>query len=105
MAGDADPSSGYSVRVDGSATVIGGTSAVAPLWAALLARINQSLGAAAGFVNPLLYSANGRTTFHDVTIGNNDGYSAGPGWDPCTGWGTPDGTRLLQVMRSVAGPP
>ena len=101
VAGDADPTTGYSVRVDGSDTVIGGTSAVAPLWAALLARINQSLGTPAGFVNPLLYSASGQATFHDVTSGNNDGYSAGPGWDPCTGWGTPDGSRLLQALRSL----
>jgi kumamolisin len=100
VAGDADPASGYSVRVDGTDTVIGGTSAVAPLWAALIARVNQSLGAAAGFLNPLLYSPNGAATFHDVTRGNNDGYSAGRGWDPCTGWGTPDGSRLLDSLRS-----
>ncbi|MGA8604890.1 MAG: S53 family peptidase [Thermoplasmata archaeon] len=105
VAGDADPASGYSVRVDGTDTVIGGTSAVAPLWAALLARINQSLGAPAGYVNPLLYSPAGAATFHDVTSGNNDGYSAAPGWDPCTGWGTPDGTRLLEVLRSASTAP
>jgi kumamolisin len=104
-AGDADPASGYSVYVDGGKTVIGGTSAVAPLWAALIARINQSIGAAAGFLNPFLYSPSGVATFHDVTSGNNDGYSAGPGWDPCTGWGTPDGTRLLQNLRSQSGSP
>jgi kumamolisin len=105
VAGDADPASGYSVYVDGNKTVIGGTSAVAPLWAALIARINQSIGAAAGFLNPFLYSPNGAATFHDVTSGNNDGYSAGPGWDPCTGWGTPDGSRLLQSLRSQSPPP
>lgn len=99
VAGDADPSTGYAVRVDGLSTVIGGTSAVAPLWAALVARINQALGTPAGFLNPLLYSARGRATFRDVTSGNNDGYSAAPGWDPCTGWGTPDGSRLLQRLR------
>jgi kumamolisin len=105
VAGNADPATGYAVRVDGSDTVIGGTSAVAPLWAALLARINQSLGTPAGFVNPFLYSPDGRATFHDVTLGNNDGYSAGPGWDPCTGWGTPDGNRLLQALRSLPAAP
>jgi kumamolisin len=105
VAGDADPASGYSVRVDGSATVLGGTSAVAPLWAALLARINQSLGVPVGFVNPRLYSPAGAATFHDVTSGNNNGYSAGPGWDPCTGWGSPDGARLLQSLRGAAVPP
>ena len=53
VAGDADPESGYNVLVDGDQTVIGGTSAVAPLWAGLLARINQSLGTSVGYLNPL----------------------------------------------------
>jgi kumamolisin len=100
VAGDADPTTGYSVLLDGSETVIGGTSAVAPLWAALVARLNQALGAPVGFLNPQLYSAATRATFHDITSGNNDGYSAGPGWSPCTGWGSPDGNRLLQSLRS-----
>ncbi len=100
VAGDADPTSGYNVLVDGESTVIGGTSAVAPLWAGLLARINQLVGKPAGYLNPLLYSANVAATFHDITSGNNGGYSAGPGWDPCTGLGTPDGTRLLSALES-----
>jgi kumamolisin len=95
VAGDADPETGYNVVVDGSATVIGGTSAVAPLWAGLLARINQSLGKSVGYVNPLLYPARGQATFHDITSGNNGTYSAGPGWDACTGLGSPDGASLL----------
>jgi kumamolisin len=95
VAGDADPETGYNVVVDGSATVIGGTSAVAPLWAGLLARINQSLGKSVGYVNPLLYAAKGQATFHDITSGNNGTYSAGPGWDACTGLGSPDGATLL----------
>jgi kumamolisin len=99
VAGDADPETGYSVVVDGEQTVIGGTSAVAPLWAGLLALINQSLGANVGYVNPLLYSAKAEATFHDVTTGNNGGYSAGPGWDACTGLGSPDGTALLTALR------
>lgn len=102
VAGDADPTSGYSVLVDGSGTVLGGTSAVAPLWAALLARVNQALGTPAGFVNPLLYSPSARADFHSITSGNNDGYSAGPGWNACAGWGSPDGTRLLQTLRGPA---
>ncbi|HTX16720.1 MAG TPA: S53 family peptidase [Candidatus Baltobacteraceae bacterium] len=100
VAGDADPETGYSVIVDGEQTVIGGTSAVAPLWAGLLALINQSLGANVGYVNPLLYSAKAESSFHDVTTGNNGGYSAGPGWDACTGLGSPDGTALLTALRS-----
>jgi kumamolisin len=100
VAADADPASGYNVLVDGESTVIGGTSAVAPLWAGLLARINQLVGKPAGYLNPILYSANVATTFHDITSGNNNGYSAGPGWDPCTGLGTPDGTRLFAALKS-----
>jgi kumamolisin len=102
VSGDADPETGYSVIVDGSATVIGGTSAVAPLWAGLLARINQSLGKNVGYVNPLLYAAKSEATFHDITSGTNGTYSAGPGWDACTGLGSPDGTALLQSLGSAA---
>jgi kumamolisin len=81
--------------------VIGGTSAVAPLWAALIARLNQELGKPVGYVNPLLYAAGTASAFHDVTSGGNGGYDAGPGWDPCTGLGTPDGTALLQALRAA----
>lgn len=101
VAGDADPESGYNVVVDGRQTVIGGTSAVAPLWAGLLARINQALGKNVGYVNSLLYSASAERTFHDITSGNNGDYSAGPGWDACTGLGTPDGAALLEALRSA----
>jgi len=97
VAGDADPNTGYSVRIDGTDTVFGGTSAVAPLWAALIARLNQSAKQPLGFVNPALY-AQGETPFHDVTSGNNGAYSAGPGWDACTGLGSPNGTKLLAAI-------
>jgi len=99
VSGDADPETGYNVVVDGQQTVIGGTSAVAPLWAGLLARINQSLGTNVGFVNPLLYSAKVEPTFHDITSGNNGDYSAGPGWDACTGLGSPNGAALMTALR------
>jgi kumamolisin len=99
VAGNADPETGYNVVVDGQETVIGGTSAVAPLWAALLARINESLGKNAGYVNALLYSAKAKATFHDITAGSNGAYSAGPGWDACTGLGTPDGAALLAALK------
>jgi kumamolisin len=104
VAGDADPATGYAVLVDGANAAYGGTSAVAPLWAGLVARINQSLGVPVGFVNPLLYRPSAASGFHDVTAGNNGGYSAGPGWDPCTGWGSPDGTRLLAALRGTPPP-
>jgi kumamolisin len=100
VAGDADPETGYNVVVDGQQSVIGGTSAVAPLWAGLFALINQSLGKNVGYVNSLLYSANEEATFHDITSGNNDGYSAGPGWDACTGLGSPNGAALLAALKS-----
>jgi len=104
VAGNADPESGYNVLVDGQQTVIGGTSAVAPLWAALLARINQSLGKSVGYVNPLLYTKNIEATLHDITSGSNGTYSAGPGWDACTGLGTPDGSALLAALSSPTAP-
>jgi kumamolisin len=92
VAGDADPETGYDVRVDGTDTVIGGTSAVAPLWAALIARINGINGKPAGFVNPLLY-ANPKA-LRDITVGNNGDFDATTGWDACTGLGTPNGKSL-----------
>ncbi len=103
VAGDADPETGYAVFVDGSSAVIGGTSAVAPLWAALVARLNEALGAPVGFLQPLLYAPAEEATFHDITEGNNGGFDAGPGWDACTGWGSPDGTALLSVLQG-SGP-
>lgn len=94
VAGNADPTTGYNVVVDGSPTVIGGTSAVAPLWAGLTALINQSLGQPVGFLNPLLYSQ-GEAVFHDILTGGNGGYNARSGWDPCTGLGSPDGAKIV----------
>jgi kumamolisin len=78
--------------------VIGGTSAVAPLWAALIALFAQSTGRRFGQIQPLLYSQT--TGFHDVTTGNNGTYQAATGWDPCTGLGSPDGTALLAAINS-----
>lgn len=99
VAGDASPASGYQVRVDGQSLVIGGTSAVAPLWAGLIALMNQKLIKPVGFLNPLLYgSLAGRGVFHDVTTGNNGAYEAAAGWDACTGWGSPIGAELLKAL-------
>jgi kumamolisin len=100
VAGDADPATGYNVSIDGETTTVGGTSAVAPLWASLIALINQSLGAKVGFVNAALYAA--PTALTDITSGNNNGYSAGPGWDPVTGLGTPKGEAVLAALKSLA---
>jgi kumamolisin len=99
VAGDADPTTGYDVRVDGQELVIGGTSAVAPLWAGLIALMNQKIGHRVGFLNPLLYgSVVGTGSFRDITSGNNGAYSAKAGWDPCTGWGSPVGAKLLKAL-------
>jgi kumamolisin len=101
VAGNADPSTGFRTLVDGQAQETGGTSAVAPLWAALIARINQGLNARAGFFNPLLYATIGPAgVLKDITQGNNGDYEAGPGWDACTGWGSPDGAKLLEALKT-----
>ena len=102
VAGDADPETGYEVRVDGENLVFGGTSAVAPLWAGLIALCNQRLGKPVGFLNPLLYgSLAGKGLSRDITSGSNGAYSATPGWDPCTGWGTPDGSAMLNALEVI----
>lgn len=100
VAGDADPATGYQVRVDGQSAVFGGTSAVAPLWAGLIALMNQKLQRSVGFLNPLLYDAAvHKDSFHDITAGNIGAYEAKPGWDPCTGWGSPNGANLLRALE------
>ena len=95
VAADADPNTGYNVRVDGENFVIGGTSAVAPLMAGLIALMNEKTGASAGFINPKLYTS--PNLCRDITNGDNittktkKGYKAGTGWDACTGWGVLSG--------------
>jgi kumamolisin len=102
VSGDADPVTGYRVRVDGQENVIGGTSAVAPLWAALLARCVQALGTPLGLVHARLYALSSLSgAFHDISAGDNAGYSATPGWDACTGLGSPDGTALLAALKGA----
>ena len=110
---------GYFYYVDGQAGLNGGTSASAPLWASLIARMNAALGGGRtlGFVTPLLYQnlAGGAGTvgvigFNDITSGNNDtaavgGYSAMPGFDAVSGWGSPKGVALLNALRQVLALP
>jgi kumamolisin len=98
VAGDAAPETGYQIQVDGQTEVVGGTSAVAPLWAGLIALMNQKLGKPVGFLNPQVYPLLGSAAFRDITTGTNGAYSAGPGWDPCTGLGSPVGTQLLAKL-------
>ena len=96
VSGDADPDTGYQVRIDGTNTVIGGTSAVAPLWAGLIARINGAKGSPVGFINPILYAT--PTALRDITQGNNGDFAASPGWDACTGLGSPNGTKVAALF-------
>ncbi len=99
VSGDADPQTGYQVRIDGTDSVIGGTSAVAPLWAGLIARINAANGSPAGLINPTLYANAG--ALHDIATGNNGSFAAGPGWDACTGLGSPDGGKIATLLASA----
>jgi kumamolisin len=102
VSGDADPNTGYNILVDGENAVIGGTSAVAPLWAGLVALINQQLGKSIGYLNPLIYAqAVEAAGFHDITQGNNGAFSAGPGWDACTGLGSPNGVPLESALTGT----
>jgi kumamolisin len=96
VAGDASPATGYDVLIGGANTVVGGTSAVAPLWAALIARINAAKGQQAGFINPKLYKAAG--VCNDVTQGNNGSFAAASGWDACTGLGSPNGLKVAAAL-------
>jgi kumamolisin len=98
VCGDADPVTGYQVRVDGQNMVIGGTSAVAPLWAGLIALSNQQNGKSAGFIQPQIYAAKTASAFRDIVSGNNGAFSAGPGWDACTGLGSPIGAKLIPLL-------
>jgi kumamolisin len=101
VAGDADPTTGYNVIVDGEPQVVGGTSAVAPLWAGLIALLNQQLGANLGYFNAKLYAIT-PPVLNDITTGNNGAYSAGPGWDACTGLGTPNGAALESALQTTS---
>lgn len=113
VAGNADITSGYIVLVDGKYSPVGGTSAVAPLYAALTALVNEALGHPVGDLLPKLYGMPvDAGVFRDVTSGDNAvpassygpktaGYAAGTGWDACTGLGSIDGTTLVTRLRAA----
>jgi len=105
VAGDADPNSGYNIRVDGQNIVVGGTSAVAPLWAGLVVVANQQLGTQVGFIQPAIYAAKAAAAFNDITEGNNPAFSAGPGWDACTGQGSPKASALIPLLAPAGTTP
>jgi len=96
VAGNADPETGYEVLVDGNRVVVGGTSAVAPLWAGLIARINAARTSPAGFINTRLYGT--PSALNDITQGDNGAFAAGPGWDACSGLGSPNGKKVAGAL-------
>jgi kumamolisin len=106
VAAIADPLTGVVViHVSGKKLEpIGGTSASAPLWAALIARLNQGLGVPCGFLNPVLYQKFATGVLRDITIGNNGTYEAKVGWDACTGLGARGGHRLLKALSGRSTP-
>jgi kumamolisin len=102
VAGPADPHCGCAILVGGESCSSAGTSAVAPIWAALVACINTELNARCGFITPLLYqlSKGSANPMREITRGNNGFYEAGAGWDACTGLGSPSGERLIEALRN-----
>jgi subtilase family serine protease len=115
VAANADSATAMAIVFTGGVLLTAtGTSAAAPLWAGVIALADQQAGHPLGFVNPALYAiAQGpayHQAFHDVTTGDNSvlwptgvftGYTAGPGWDPVTGWGTPDAQYLVPLLAGL----
>src|SRR5262249_51938507 len=114
VSGEADPATGYSILVDGQPIQEGGTSAVAPLWAGLIALINEKLNGRVGFINPQLYSLSSSSgVFNDIVTGSNRvtfkkfknvGYDAQKGWDACSGLGSVNGTKLAESLTVSSQP-
>jgi kumamolisin len=106
VAANACPMTGYRIIFDGKDVVVGGTSVACSLWAGLIALLNQRLSCPVGFLNPLLYGriAKVQGAVRNITVGNNDltglvgGYQAGPGWNACAGWGTPNGDLIASAL-------
>jgi len=106
IGGNADPNSGYILIQNGAQTgSIGGTSAVAPLYAGLTALLNATTGLPSGYLNYNLYSMAGPYVYRDITSGNNGLYHATTGWDACTGFGSINGNSLATSLWGVALPP
>jgi kumamolisin len=108
VAANASSETGYLIEADHTRMSMGGTSAVAPLWAALIARLNEVLQTKLGFITPLLYemNGNGAKTVRDIVKGFNgpvrtQGYRAKIGWDACTGLGSPDGEKILNWLSAT----
>ena len=111
VAGNADPASGYELVLYGSPFgPEGGTSAVGPLYAGLVALLNATLGEPVGYLNYNLYAFAGSNVYRDINDGVSNatngapGYKSGPGWDACTGFGSINGTALLYALEGVGLP-
>lgn len=107
VAGNSDPASGYLITANGGQIAIGGTSAFSPLYAGLIALTNSILTNPAGYLNPVLYKYGitpSMQVFQDINDGVSNasdgapGYTSGPGWDACTGWGRLNGAKLLSAL-------
>jgi kumamolisin len=101
VAGFADPRNGFTISVSGQEMIVGGTSAAAPLWAGLIARINEILTKNVGYLNSRLYLEVSRDAFLDITEGSNGKWKAEEGWDACTGLGRPCGDVLLRELQRL----
>jgi kumamolisin len=104
IAGNASPATGFIIRLNGKDVTSGGTSAVAPMYAALMMRVNSILKRPAGFINPFLYKNAGSPMFNDIVVGNNNGFEAGPGWDAATGLGSLRGREFLKRLQEQTPP-
>jgi kumamolisin len=109
VAANASPNSGIPMIIDGKPNAAFGTSASAPLWAGMIALINASLGEPVGFINSHIYNI-GSKVFRDITgakgpknnaLAGAPGYPAHKGWDACTGWGSPNGVKLLKAFQKL----
>ena len=111
VSANASPNSGYPMILGGAPSdwPANGTSSSAPLWAGLIAVLNSALQHNVGFINPTLYQL-GTNVFRDIvaqpgaadnSLNGVTGYPVRPGWDACTGWGSPNGTALLQALRGA----
>lgn len=102
VAGVADPDTGFLILVDGEEVAVGGTSAVAPLWAGLIALWNEQLGRNVGWLHPTLYGTLAQhKVLNDVTSGTNGDFKASVGWDCCTGFGSPNGQAILSILKQL----
>jgi kumamolisin len=110
VSANASAATGYLIWADNIAMSLGGTSATAPLWAGLIACLNEALGRRVGYLTPLLYASKRNPGLRNITKGNNrlngrQGYDARKTWDACTGLGSPHGLKLLEWLKRSAGLP